>query len=411
MNKNRSIVIGLISLVLVTSIVTFSFTTLFVLKQENLKDNNQYNITFDKKDVSSENIKKFNQVKDILDGKYYEDVNKNNLIEGAISGMTHSLNDPYTVYFSKEQMQQFNEKTEGSYVGIGINVVMDNSGVLNVVEAFENSPAKKAGIKQGDKIIKVDGEDVTAIKDEDMIIKLIRGKENTNVGITVYRPSAEKSIDFEVLRRKIKTVNITREMLPGNIGYIKIVMFDSDVADYFNKYVDELLGEGMKGLLIDLRDNPGGSYEQVVSIADRLLPEGLIVYTEDKQKVREEKKSDSKDLKVPIALLVNGNSASASEVLSGALKDHKKGVLIGTKTFGKGLVQEIYQLEDGSGLKVTVARYFTPSGKCIQGIGISPDIEVQVPDEYKDKAVSEIPREDDVQFKKAVEYLEENIIR
>ncbi len=403
MNKNKSVLFGLVSLVLVTAIITFFATTvLFFIRDGN---NEKYNISFNKEEVGQDNVLKFNQVRDVLTKKYYENVNQDKLLEGAVAGMAAALEDPYTVYFTKENMKQFNEKTEGGYVGIGINVVMDNSGILNVVEAFEDSPAKKAGLESGDKIIKVDGNDVTSIKDEDMIIKQIRGKENTKVKITVYRQSENKSIDFDVLRKKIKITNITREVLPGKIGYIKIVMFDSDVADYFNKYLNELLKKDIKGLIIDLRDNPGGSYDQVCKIADRLLPKCLIVYTEDKQKKKEEQWSDAQDLKLPIALLTNGNSASASEVLSGALKDHKKGVLIGTKTFGKGLVQEIYQLDDGSGLKVTVARYFTPSKKCIQGIGISPDIEVDVLDKYKDSAVSEIPREDDIQLKRALEYL------
>lgn len=407
MNKSRGVIFGLISLVIVTSVTTFFFTTVVFFGWGGL--NNQYGITFDKKDVKKENVIKFNRVKSILSQKYYETVNQNSLLEGAVSGMTSSLKDPYTVYFTKEQMEQFNEKTEGGYVGIGINVVMDNSGILNVVESYEDSPAEKAGMQKGDKIIKVDGKDVTSIKDEDMIIKMIRGKEGSTVKITVYRESAEKSLDFEVERRKIKVTNITHNMLANKIGYIKIIMFDSDVADYFEKYVAELLDRGMKGLIIDVRDNPGGSYEQVVKIADRLLPKGLIVYTEDKQKRREEQISDSQELNVPIAVLVNGNSASASEVLSGALKDHKKAVLIGTKTFGKGLVQEVYQLDDGSGLKLTVARYFTPAGKCIQGIGISPDIEMEPMEQYKESVVSEIPEKDDVQLQRAVSYLKEKI--
>jgi carboxyl-terminal processing protease len=407
LNKSRGVIFGLISLVIVTAVTTFFFTTVVFFGWGGL--NNRYNITFDKKDVKKENVIKFNQVKSILSEKYYENVNQNSLLEGAVSGMTNSLKDPYTVYFTKEQMAQFNEKTEGGYVGIGISVVMDNSGILNIVEAFEESPAEKAGMQKGDKIIKVDGKDVTSIKDEDMIIQMIRGKEGSTVKITVYRESAEKSLDFEVERRKIKVTNITHKMLANKIGYIKIIMFDSDVADYFEKYVDELLEKGMKGLIIDVRDNPGGSYEQVVRIADRLLPKGLIVYTEDKQKRKEEQMSDSRELNLPITVLVNGNSASASEVLSGALKDHKKAVLIGTKTFGKGLVQEVYQLDDGSGLKLTLARYFTPAGKCIQGIGISPDIEVLPLEKYKDSAVSEIPEKDDVQLQKEVSYLNEEI--
>lgn len=406
MNKNKSVLFGLISLILVTVIITFSVTSILFFLWNGY--NNRHNISFDKKEVGKDSVLKFNEVRELLAKKYYENVNQDELLEGAVAGMAEALKDPYTVYFTKEAMQKFSEKTEGSYVGIGINVVMDNSGILNVVEAFQDSPAEKAGLQKGDKIIKVDGNDVTTIKDDSMIIKQIRGRENTKVKITVYRQSENRSIDFDVMRKKIKEINITREMLPDKIGYIKIVMFDSDVAEYFEKYLNELLNKGAKSLIIDLRDNPGGSYDQVCKIADRLLPKGLIVYTEDKAKNREEVQSNARDLKLPIVLLTNGNSASASEVLSGALKDHKKGVLIGTKTFGKGLVQEIYRLGDGSGLKVTVARYFTPSGKCIQGIGISPDIEIDVPDKYKDSAVSDIPREEDVQLDKALEYLKEN---
>lgn len=369
----------------------------------------KFEISFDPKAVKYENINKFNQVRDILKQHYYKDVDENVLVEGAVSGLADSLMDPYTVYFNKEQMKNFVEKSEGSYVGIGVSVNTDANGILTIVEPFENSPAKLAGLKQGDKIIKVDDKDVTALRDESMIISMIKGTENTSVKLTVYRASEDKTINLEVTRKRIKTSNIKSEILEGNIGYIKLVMFDSEIAGYFKRDLDKMLSKGIKGLIIDLRDNPGGSYEQVVAIADRLLPEGLIVYTENRNLKKEERKSDKQELGLPLALLINGNSASASEILAGAVKDHNYGTLVGTKSFGKGLVQELRTLGDGSGIKVTVSRYFTPSGVCIQGIGIKPDVEIAPAEGYGSLPVSQIPRDKDVQFRSAVEIVREKI--
>jgi len=369
----------------------------------------KYVINFDPNTVNISNINKFNQVRNILKEDYYQDVDENILIEGAVGGLANSLNDPYTVYFDKEQMQSFMEKSEGSYVGIGISVNSDANGILTVIEPFPDSPAKNIGIIQGDKIIKVDGKDVTAIRDEKMVISMIKGPENTKVDITVYRPAADKYMDFSVVRRKIKINNIKSEIIDGNLGYIRLTLFDSDIAADFMRDLNNLMAKGIKGLIIDLRDNPGGSYEQVVAIADRLLPEGLIVYTEDRKKTRDEKKSDRMELDMPIVLLINGNSASASEILAGAVKDQKKGTLVGTKTFGKGLVQELRMLQDGSGIKVTISRYFTPSGVCIHGIGIIPDMEVGTGEEYENQPVSQIPRNKDIQLITALEVLKAKI--
>lgn len=401
MIKNRSMLLGIVSLVVVTSIVTFAITAFVFLGMGSLRPS--YQISFDPQKVNIQNIKKFNEVRSVLEKQYYQDVDENALLEGAVAGMTDALKDPYTSYFNKEQMKMFMEKSEGSYVGIGVSIATDNSGLLTIIEPFEDSPAKAMGIKQGDKIIKVDDKDVSGIKDENMVISMIKGKEGTNVKVTVYRPSEGKSIDFEMVRKKIKIVNISSSVLDGNVGYIKIVMFDSDIAKYFEEHLNKLLEKKISGLVIDLRDDPGGDYSQVVQIADRLLPKGLIVYTEDKNKRRLEEQSDDRELKLPIAVLINGNSASASEILAGALKDHNKATLVGTRSFGKGLVQTIKTLDDGSGIKVTIARYFTPSGVCIQGIGIMPDIEVNLADKYRDIPASQVPQEDDIQLQKAVE--------
>lgn len=366
---------------------------------------NRHVISFDAETVDLENVVKFNQVRDTLKKDYYKSVDENKLIEGATSGLAESLDDPYTVYFNKEQMRSFLEKSEGSYVGIGVTVNVDDKGLLTVIEPTEGSPAQKAGMKQGDKIVKVDGKDVTAYSDENMIISMIKGKEDTKVNITVYRPLEDRYLQFDIIRKKIKASNIKSEILDGNIGYIKLVMFDSEIARYFRNDLNSMMKKGIDGLIIDLRDNPGGSYEQVVQIADTLLPEGVIVYTEDREGRKEIQNSNKSSIGLPMVLLINGNSASASEILAGSVKDHKAGKLVGTTTFGKGLVQELKLLKDGSGLKVTISRYFTPSGVCIHGTGIKPDIEVDVPADYKNYPVSQIPRDKDIQLKSAIEAL------
>lgn len=403
MFKSKRLLLYLLVLVIITSITSFLAAAIIFEGIDILRP--RLNISFEPGTIDAQKIKKFNQVRSILKEEFYQEVDENTLIEGAIRGMANSMGDPYTVYFDREQMKIFMERSEGSYVGIGVLVTMDNNGLLTIVEPFEDSPAMKAGLKQGDKIIKVDDKDVTGIRDEEMIINMIKGEENTTVKITVYRPSEGISYEYEITRKRIKIVNINSEILPGNIGYIRIITFDAQISRYFEEHFKRLEIQGINALIIDLRDNPGGIYEEVVKIADKLLPKGVIVYTEDREKNKKEEFSDAKQIELPLAILINENSASASEILAGAVKDHKKGVLVGAKTFGKGLVQDVVPLEDGSGLKVTVARYFTPSGVCIQDIGIEPDVAVQMPGEYSNVPISQVPRGDDIQLQTALEML------
>ncbi|MDI9501091.1 MAG: S41 family peptidase [Bacillota bacterium] len=366
---------------------------------------NRYEIILDAETVDYENVVKFNRVMDILKKDFYQKVDANKMLEGAIYGLAESLGDPYTVYFDKKQMEAFLEKSRGSYVGIGVTVNVDDDGLLTVIEPAKGSPAMEAGILKGDKIVKVDGKDVTSVSDENMIISMIKGKENTRVNITVYRPSEDRYVQFNIKRKRIRASNIKSEILSGNIGYIKIAMFDSEIARYFRNDLSNMLKNGIEGLIIDLRDNPGGSFEQVVEIADSLLPAGTIVYTEDRDGRKEYRYSDKAYVDLPLAILINSNSASASEILAGSVRDHGRGILVGTRTFGKGLVQELKLLGDGSGLKVTISRYFTPSGTCIHGTGIEPDIEVGVFDDYRNHPVSHIPRSRDIQLRTAVKAL------
>ena len=397
----------LFSVITMTAIVCF---TISILVYGGLMYfNGSYSLTFNKKSVDRNTILKFNEARSILQKAYYENVDTNKLVEGAISGMTDSLNDPYTVYYNKEQMKWFTglqNNTENEYVGVGLPIILDKNGIVTVLEPYDNSPAKAAGIKQGDKILKIDGKDITGIKDETLIASMIKGPENTETVLTILRESESSTRDIPVMRKKIKAlVNIRSEMLDGNIAYIKLKMFDKNISKNFISQLNTLVKQGAKGLIIDVRDNPGGLYDEVVTLADRLVPKGTIVFTKDKNGKKNVQPSDANELNMPIAVLTNGNSASASEILAGALKDYKKGTLIGTKTFGKGLVQTTYSFKDGTGLKVTIARYYTPSGVCIQGQGIKPDIEVKLPDKYKDTDVAAIPREDDLQLQKAIEVI------
>lgn len=406
MNKNRNLIIAVISSVLVTAAVTFTATA-GLFYYYNYKQTGTA-LLFSS-NVSADDIRKFNDVKQKLEKYFYKEIDETKLLEGATSGLAEALQDPYTVYFTKQQMQDFTEKSSGNYSGIGVYITTDpKDHLITVINPIEGSPAEKAGLKPGDKIIKVDGQDVS-LEDEDKIVSMIKGKEGTNVKITVFRPSLGAPIDFDMLRQKINIKNITSEVLEGNIGYIKLVQFDVGLGQEFEQELANLTKKGIKGLLIDLRDNPGGSYTEVVKIADRLLPKGVIVYTEDRNQRREYKYSDDNQLNLPMTVLVNGYSASASEILSAAIKDHKKGTIVGTTTFGKGLVQTLFPLDDGAGLKITIQRYFTPAGESIHEKGVVPDVEIQLPEKDRNKAVSQLKREEDIQFQKAMEILKQKM--
>jgi len=360
-------------------------------------------IYFDVDQVDELNIEAFNKVKNVLENKYYKDVDFNEAFSVAIKGLSAGLKDPYTVYYTPEEMKSYLEGVSGNYVGIGVSVHMDENYLLTVADVFADSPAKEAGILRNDKIVKVDNEDVTTIKDADLIVKKIKGEPNTKVRITVYRPDESKYKEFELVRRVINISWISSEVLDDDIGYIYIKQFDDDIYKDFENHLNSLLAAGIKGLIIDLRDNPGGSYYQVVQIADRIVPKGLIVYTEDRYKNRSEQFSDERDLNLPLAVLVNGYSASASEILAACIQDYGKGVIVGTRTYGKGLVQEIDTgFTNGGGLKYTKAVYYTPSGRSIHGEGVSPDVEVELSEEFNTTSIEDISHDKDNQLKTAI---------
>lgn len=364
--------------------------------------NPKYEILFSQ-NVSRENIINFNRVKSLLLSSYYQEIDENTLLEGAIKGMVDAVGDPYTVYYTPEMMKSFMEQQTGSYVGIGVTVFLDDDGLATIADIFDDSPAKAAGMRNGDKIVMVNGEDVTSITDLNLIVQKIKGMPDTEVTLTIFRPEVNNYVELSMVRKVINLVYIESRMINDNIGYIQLKLFDEDITQDFVTHVNRLLSQGAKGLILDLRNNPGGDYSQVVRMADIIVPEGLIVYTEDRNGNRNEEKSDSRELNIPLTVLINEYSASASEILSAAIKDYQKGTLIGKTTFGKGLVQSIIPLEGNAGLKFTSARYFTPSGISIHGVGVTPDIEIENDEKYKYYSIDEIPEGEDKQLLRAID--------
>ncbi len=349
---------------------------------------------------------KLESIYKILEKNYVDEINDEDLEDMMYSGLVAGLNDPYSSYMNAESFKAFMETTEGTYYGVGAVVAPSDDNKVLVVTPYENAPAYNAGIRSGDKIIKVNGEDVYG-NALDEAVTIMKGPKGTSVEVTVEKP--DKSIEtIEIIRDEITIPTIDYELLENNIGYIKISAFDRVTKEQFNEAYDYLLEEDIEGLIIDVRNNPGGLLDVVGDITDRLIPKGFVTYTENKEGKREYLYSDDEEINIPLVVLVNGNSASASEVLSGAVQDTNKGILVGETTFGKGLVQSIFPLPDGSAVKTTIARYYTPNGICIHGDGITPDYIVDMSDE--DTAnLSSLSFEEDEQFKKAIELLEEEI--
>lgn len=409
MSSKKENVFSIIALIIATATITYVISNFIFVNMLNSM------VGFEKMDFkdymfgrSSNSTKpqmnqeqKIDEVKKILMKKYYKPVNEENLVEGALKGMADSLKDPYTVYMPKSDFESFSAETIGTYYGIGIYVGVDEKdNKIQVISPIEGSPAQAAGILAGDKIVKVN--DVAVKGNElDKAVTMMKGPRGSTVKITLERKNEKNLIEKQVTREEIKLQTVKSKVI-DKIGYIRITNFDENTYDDFNKQYKKLNDEKIKGLIIDLRNNPGGIYDQVVKITDRLIPKGTIVYTEDRNKVKKIESSDPEEIKIPLVVLVNEGSASASEILAGAVKDTKKGVLVGTKTFGKGVVQELAELKDGSAVKVTVSSYFTPSGVCIQGIGIKPDVEVKL-----DKPLETLSEQDDIQLKKALEIIKD----
>lgn len=327
---------------------------------------------------------------------------------GIYRGFLSGLNDRYAAYYTPEELASFLDETNGSYCGIGALVSQDvTTGICTIIRVFEDSPAEKAGILPGDMIYKVDGTEVTGMDLTLIVNNYVKGKEGTDVAITVYREEEDEYVDLTVTRSPIDVQTVSGKMLDGEIGYISVMEFDKVTGSQFTGKIEELQSQGMKKLIVDLRDNPGGELTTVVSMVDYIVEDGGRILTVKDKKEKEEvyKAEDGYSLDLPMVVLVNGNSASAAEVFTGAMKDYKAATIVGTKTFGKGIVQTLFPLSDGSAVKLTTNHYYTPNGHDIHEKGIEPDIEVELDEEAARMPV--IPEEKDNQLQKAIEVLKQ----
>lgn len=397
---------GAVVIILITAFFS-SFLTFQVSKYIDIQSGNRYVVS---KEVYQllEKYQLLEEVRQTIEKDYIEEPDKDKLLVGAIKGMAAALEDPYTSYFTAEEYKEFIVQTQGSYAGIGLMVTVDEEdNLITVVRAFKDSPAAKAGIQQGDKIIRVEDMDVSGSELE-KAVSMMKGEPGTKVNITILRDG--KELNFTLERAIIEIPDLEYRMLDSDIGYIWLYQFDENSPKNFKNAIEDLKGQGMKGLMLDLRGNPGGLLQACTEIADMLLPEGLIVYSENRQGIGEKYYSDKEYLGIPLVVLVNEYSASASEVLSGAIQDYGVGTIIGKTTFGKGLVQGLRgPFKDGSALKITIAKYFTPKGRDIHQKGVVPDIEVDLSEEAKnylrENSGGELPEELDNQLQKGIEEL------
>lgn len=358
--------------------------------------------------LDADTVSKINELTAYTKLYYYDDIENEKLQDGLYTGLIDGLGDKYSVYYNAEDYQVLQISTTGQYYGIGAGLSQDkDTMVVTVNKVYEGTPSESAGLLKDDVIVSVDGTEAASMELSELV-KLIRGEKGTTVHLEIYRPSTEENLSFDVERQDITLPSVSHKMFEDGIGYVHIDSFETETAAQFEEAVKDLENQGMKALIIDVRYNPGGMVTAVVQILDDILPEGTVVYTEDKNGNRQDYTSSGDTyLDYPLAVLINGESASASEILAGAVKDYQYGTLIGTTTFGKGIVQTIFPLEDGDAVKLTTAKYFTPNGNYIHGVGIGPDIELEY--EYLDKDATSYDEAYDNQIQKAIEVLKDKI--
>ncbi len=353
--------------------------------------------------ISSDTERKLKKLERLVEETYLGEADEEEMQSGIYEGYISGLGDPYSVYYDKEDTKALMESTSGEYDGIGAVMSQNKeSGIITIAQVYRDSPAEKSGIRDGDILYKVNGEEVSG-EDLTEVVSQIKGKRGTEVELTVLRGDDGEDITVTAVRETIEYPTVDHRMLENNIGYLRILEFDEVTYDQYVEAYKDLESQGMEGLIVDLRGNPGGSLATVCDILDEILPEGLIVYTEDKNGKRQEMESDDEhQIDIPLTVLVNQYSASASEIFAGAVQDYGIGKLVGMTTYGKGVVQQIFDLKDGTCVKLTISEYFTPTGRSINGEGIAPDVEVKYePDEADPEA--------DNQLEKAIEVITEEM--
>ena len=360
--------------------------------------------------------KKITTLQQIIDKYYLFDEDTTQVEDWIYKGMMFGLNDPYTTYYTAEEYQKLNEDTEGEYHGIGVMISQNRgTGLITVIKVFKDTPAAEAGMRPGDILYKVGDMEVTGM-DMDILVKdYIKGKDGSEVELTVFRQDEGEYVDLKMERRNVTVQTVEYQMMEDSVGYIAVSQFDVVTADQFKAAVDDLEKQGMKKLVVDLRNNPGGVLGTVVDMLDYILPDDLaiegdkdlvrtnpeatlLVYMADKNgKGEQEYASDGHSLDIPMAVLVNGESASASEVFTGAMKDYGRATIVGTKTFGKGIVQNLIPLDNGTAIKMTTAHYYTPSGCDLHGKGIEPDVEVELKEELRNQITVDVKEDNQIE--------------
>lgn len=392
-----------IMLVVLTAFVTCILTTAFLANKFNIGNNTLSSLIGGNSSQSDTLISSIKTIEALIEKYYLKDIDEQAVIDGAIEGYVSALGDPYTEYIPADEMEEYTENIMGNFVGIGIYMIQNvEKNVIEVLTPIKESPAEAAGILPGDIIIAVDGveysgEEMTTASNK------IKGEEGTKVKLTILR--GEETLEIEITRSKVNTNPVISEKLDNSIGYLAVSSFDEGTADEFKTKFESLKEQGITSLIIDLRNNGGGLVDEALQIADYIVPKGkelLITVDKDNKEVIEKAEQDVL-IDMPIVVLVNENSASASEILAGALKDLEEATLVGTTTYGKGVIQQVLSLRNGSGLKVTVEEYYTPNRNKIDGVGIEPDETVELPETVMNPL--SVKPEEDTQLQKAMELL------
>lgn len=402
MEENRKFkAYKIVMLVILVAFITFLVTSIGFYQY--FKNNNNDKLLLSSSSDSDGIAKEIKKYRKIIDQYYLGELDEGKLKEGAIKGYIEGLGDEYTEYISKEDMEDYMDDTMGNFMGIGIYMVKNTqANKIMVLSPIKDSPAEKAGILPGDLILSVDGTEYTA-EDMTVVVNKIKGKEGSEVKIAVLRGT--KTLEFNVKRENIITNPVVGEVLENNIGYIEFSAFNDNTAEDFKVKFEELNKKGIKSLIIDLRNNGGGIVKEALQIADYIADKGsVLIYEVDKNNKEEvEKSTNDPIIKMPIVILTNKNTASSSEILAGALKDLGKATIVGTRTYGKGVIQQLLSLPDGSGIKITSEKYLTPNKTEINKKGIEPDVKVELPENITN--ILNIEKKDDIQLQKAIEIL------
>lgn len=396
--KGKKLALYTVCLVMITAIITSGLFYTMAISNNGMaliskKDYKEY------KSIKKEFGKLF-ELKEYVSKNFYKPVDDQDLFTGMYRGLFEGTGDKYSRYLTESEFKEMSESMGGSYEGVGLTVAPNEEGYIEVVAPMAGGPAEKQGIKSGDRVVKIDGKEYSG-EEIDKAVRAMKGQAGTSVVITVFRDG--KEVDFTVPREKIEIVSVTSQVIQDNIGYIRISSFNENTGAKFLEALKEMEDKNVAGLIVDLRDNPGGLVDQAVIVADALTDKGNIAYTEDRNGKKEYLKSKEGRTNLSYVVLANGGSASASEIVMAPIKDYSEGIIVGEKTYGKGIIQRVQQLKDGSAVELTIAQYFSPKGNVIHKKGITPNLEI--PLDMTQFESTPLTMENDPQVQRAIQEL------